>query len=91
VHPETTRPALFVNPKFTVGLGGMGGVQAEGLLRALYDHMTQPQYVVRHRWSPGDLAFWDNRATMHYGVRDYGDAHRVMHRVTLRGDQPKGP
>jgi taurine dioxygenase len=90
VHPETGRKALFVNPKFTVGLGGMAGAQADGLLRMLYDHMTQPQYVVRHRWESGMLAFWDNRATMHYGVRDYGDAHRVMHRVTLRGDRPVG-
>jgi len=28
---------------------------------------------------------------MHYGVHDYGTAHRVMHRVTLRGDRPFGP
>lgn len=33
---------------------------------------------------------WDNRATAHYANRDYGDARRVTHRVTLRGDAPVG-
>ena len=34
---------------------------------------------------------WDNRSTAHYANRDYGTAHRVMHRITLRGDRPFGP
>ncbi|MET8159697.1 hypothetical protein ABZT47_25290 [Sphaerisporangium sp. NPDC005289] len=34
---------------------------------------------------------WDNRSTSHYANRDYGAAHRVMHRITLRGDRPVGP
>ena len=33
---------------------------------------------------------WDNRATMHYAIDDYGDAPRRMRRVTLRGDTPVG-
>jgi taurine dioxygenase len=53
----------------------------------LYDHMTQYQFVVRYRWQPGSLAFWDNRTTMHYGIYDYGDDRRVMHRVTLAGER----
>jgi taurine dioxygenase len=90
VHPETGRENLFVNPGFTVGLKGFPGPQGNGLLKVLYDHMLQPDFMVRYRWSVGTLAFWDNRATMHFGIHDYGDAHRVMHRVTLRGDRPAG-
>ena len=91
VHPETGRRNLFVNPQFTVGLKSFPGPQGEGLLRVLYDHMLQPQFTVRYRWRPRTLAFWDNRATMHYGVFDYELSRRVMHRVTLKGDRPYGP
>lgn len=91
LHPETGRRNLFVNPQFTVGLKGFPGPQGAAFLRMLYDHMTQPEFVVRYRWQPGTLAFWDNRATMHFGIYDYGDDRRVMHRVTLRGDRPAGP
>jgi taurine dioxygenase len=91
VHPETGRRNLFVNPKFTVALGGFPQRQGDALLRLLYEHMADPRFVVRYRWRPGTLAFWDNRATMHYGVHDYGEATREMHRVTLRGDRPVGP
>lgn len=90
-HPETGRNALFVNPGFTVGIKGFNGQQSTDLLRLLYKHATQPEFICRYRWEPGSFAFWDNRATMHYGVHDYGAARRVMHRVTLRGDRPCGP
>ncbi len=60
---------------------------AAAFLRMLYDHMTQYQFIARYRWQPGSLAFWDNRTTMHYGIYDYGDDHRAMHRVTLEGDR----
>jgi taurine dioxygenase len=86
VHPETGRKNLFVNPQFTVGIKGFDGPQGSAFLRMLYDHMTQFQFIVRYRWHPGSLAFWDNRATMHYGIYDYGEDRRVMHRVTLKGD-----
>ncbi len=91
VHPETGRRNLFVNPGFTVGLKDLPGAQGKSLLKLLYNHMTAPEFLVRYKWQPGTLAFWDNRTTMHYGIYDYGDARRVMHRVVLRGDRPVGP
>jgi taurine dioxygenase len=90
VHPETGTPNLFVNPQFTVGLKEFPAAQGHALLRVLYDHMTRPEFVVRYRWREGTLGFWDNRATMHYGIFDYGTERRIMHRVTLRGDRPAG-
>lgn len=88
-HPETGRKALFVNPGFTSHIVGLSRQESDGLLGLLYDHMTAPEFVVRHRWRAGDVAFWDNRATLHYAAQDYGDERRVMHRVTLRGTRPR--
>jgi alpha-ketoglutarate-dependent sulfate ester dioxygenase len=41
---------------------------------------------VRWRWSAGDVAIWDNRATQHRAIDDYGDARRVVRRVTIAGE-----
>jgi alpha-ketoglutarate-dependent sulfate ester dioxygenase len=43
---------------------------------------------VRWSWKAGDVAIWDNRATQHYAVNDYGDQHRVVRRATIDGDVP---
>lgn len=92
VHPETGRKGLFVNENFTSSILGFTRIQSEGLLKLLYRHCTEvPEFSMRHRWQPGDVAFWDNRATLHYATDDYGDVLRVVHRVTLRGDRPRGP
>lgn len=87
-HPETGRRSLFVNPGFTQRIKGVSLKESTALLQFLYQHMSTPEFVVRYRWEPGDLGFWDNRTTMHYAISDYGDAHRVIQRVTIKGDRP---
>jgi alpha-ketoglutarate-dependent taurine dioxygenase len=90
VHPETGRRSLFVNPGFVSHIVGVSDAESRHLLDLFYAHITKPEHIVRHRWRLGDVAMWDNRATVHYANRDYGDARRVMHRITLRGDEPFG-
>jgi taurine dioxygenase len=87
-HPETGRRSLFVNPGFTRRIKGLTNKESDALLQFLYAHMATPEYVVRYRWEAGDIGFWDNRTTMHYAIDDYGDAHRVIQRVTIKGDRP---
>ena len=91
VHPTTGRRSIFVNPGFTSHIVGFSRHESDNLLRLLYEHATQPEMLVRHRWREGDVVMWDNRATMHYAADDYGTAPRKMRRVTLRGDNPIGP
>jgi taurine dioxygenase len=90
-HPVTTRPGLFVNPTFTTRLVGLSRTESRALLELLYQHIVQPERTFRHHWQAGDIVMWDNRATLHVGVRDFGDAHRVLHRVTLAGGVPYRP
>jgi alpha-ketoglutarate-dependent taurine dioxygenase len=87
-HPETGERTLFVNPGFTSHIRDLARDESATLLGFLYAHSTKPEHTVRYHWTAGDLAFWDNRATQHAVVGDYGTQHRVIQRVTLRGDVP---
>jgi alpha-ketoglutarate-dependent taurine dioxygenase len=90
-HPENGRKGLFVNSHFTQTVLGFSTMESNALLELLYHHCEKPEYTCRFRWQPGSVAFWDNRATLHYALDDYGQAPRFAHRVTLRGDKPYGP
>ncbi len=90
-HPETGRSGLFVNSQFTRFIDGVSELESAAILDLLYRHCQRPELSCRYRWREHTVAFWDNRATLHYALDDYGDAVRVVHRVTLRGDQPYGP
>ncbi len=90
-HPENGRNGLFVNPQFTQTILGLSKNESNAILEMLYRHCQQPELTCRFRWRPGSVAFWDNRATLHYALDDYGTETRVAHRVTLEGDAPYGP
>ena len=87
-HPETGLKSLFVNPGMTTHLDGFDADESRVLLDYLFDHMTRPEFIYRHRWCQGDVMIWDNRSLMHYAVSDYGDAPRYMERTTVIGDVP---
>ena len=90
VHPESGEKGLFVNPTFTAYIEGFGIDHSRALLDMLYEHTVVPERVVRWNWREGDVAMWDNRSTSHYAAADY-DEPRLMHRITVRGDRPRGP
>jgi taurine dioxygenase len=91
IHPETGRRTLFVNQAFTTHIVGLGKSESDRLLRYLFQQAHVPEYQVRFRWTPGAVAFWDNRATQHYAVNDYHPHARVAERVAIAGDRPYGP
>ncbi len=91
VHPETGRRALYVNVAHTVRFEGMTAEESAPLLQYLYRHQTRPELTCRFRWRPGSLAMWDNRCAQHNAINDYQGHRRLLHRITLAGDKPKGP
>ena len=91
LHPETGRRTLFVNRIFTRRIVGLAEDESDALLERLTHQMTRPEHQCRFRWTPGAVAFWDNRATQHYASSDYWPARRVMDRISIAGDVPVGP
>jgi taurine dioxygenase len=87
-HPRTGRKLLYVNNNFTTRIAGLTAEESDVVLSFLLNHIQRPDFQVRFRWTPGSIAFWDNRCTQHYAVPDYTGSRRVMHRVTLTGDRP---
>ena len=87
VHPVTRRRSLFLSPHTMVNVEGMDPEAGRALLDELIAHATQPQFVYRHVWARDDVIMWDNRCTMH-AVEPFDNAsvRRIMHRVTLVGE-----
>jgi taurine dioxygenase len=88
-HPETGRKALYVNFGHTARFQGWAEQESAPLLDYLFSHQVRPELTCRFQWTPGALAFWDNRCVQHNPVNDYHGFRRVMHRVTLEGDRPR--
>jgi taurine dioxygenase len=87
VHPETGERSLVLG-HFVQRFTGLSQRDSDRLLELFQDHVTRLENTVRWRWTQGDVAIWDNRATQHYAVADYADAHRVVRRATVNGDVP---
>ena len=87
VHPETGERTLLLG-HFVKKILGLSSHDSAHLFQVFQEHVTRLENTVRWRWAVGDVAVWDNRATQHYAVNDYGDQHRVVRRVTVDGDVP---
>lgn len=84
-HPLSGRAGIYVNPGFTLRIEGLTAPESDAILQMLYTHCARPEFQCRIRWQPGDVAFWDNRATWHKAINDYHGHRREMHRVTVEG------
>ncbi len=87
IHPETGEPSLILG-YFIQRFVGHNNIDSARLFDLLQGHVTRLENTIRWRWQAGDVAIWDNRATQHYAINDYGDQHRVMRRSTIAGDVP---
>ena len=89
VHPETGEKTLLLG-HFFKRFVGFNTADSQKLFDLFQSYILKQENIVRWRWQAGDVAIWDNRATQHRAINDYGDQHRVVRRVTLQGDVPVG-
>lgn len=88
-HPETGKQVLFFNRGYVRDLVGFDDPDAKArLLEWLHAHTTDARFTLRHRWTAGDVAIWDNRSTQHYALNDYAGFRRELHRTTIAGTVP---
>jgi taurine dioxygenase len=87
VHPETGERSLLLG-HYAQRFVNCNTYDSDRLYEIFQAHITRLENTIRWHWAPGDVALWDNQATQHYAINDYGDRLRVMRRVTVVGDAP---
>lgn len=87
-HRETGQKILWVNYTQRPTIIGLDRAESRDLLEIILRQYKKPELQVRFSWRPGSIAFWDNRAAVHYAVRNYGDYPRVLERILI-ADEPQ--
>ncbi len=87
-HRETGAKILWVNFTQRPHIVGLGLEESRELLQLVLAQYQKPEYQVRFSWRPNSVAFWDNRAAVHYAVRNYGDFPRVLERILIADEAP---
>ncbi|MGB3252440.1 TauD/TfdA dioxygenase family protein [Buttiauxella gaviniae] len=85
VHPVSGEKALLLG-HFFKRLSGFSSRESARLFELLQNRVIQLENTVRWQWQQDDVVIWDNRATQHYAVNDYGTQPRLVRRVTIEGD-----
>ena len=87
-HPITKKKALYVNKFFTTRVEGLNVEESKLILNFLFQHCEKTDFQIRYRWNKNDMAFWDNRCTLHKAIWDYHPMERKGRRVTIKGTIP---
>lgn len=85
MHPETSKPCLFLGRRRNSYILGLSLEESEALLDQLWEHATQERFWMRHHWRAHDVLMWDNRCTLHRRDPFDPDSRRIMHRTQIKG------
>lgn len=89
IHPVTGERTLLLG-HFVKKFVGLSQRDSRSILEFFQDHITNVDNTVRWQWKVGDVAIWDNQATQHRAVNDFGDEPRLLRRSTVEGEVPVG-
>ncbi|MDA8780979.1 TauD/TfdA family dioxygenase [Gammaproteobacteria bacterium] len=85
-HPDGKGPVLYVNEHFTRRIVEMSIEESDLFLNFLTQWVKKSDFTVRHKWTKGTIAIWDNRCTQHFVLNDFV-GERIIQRVTVMGDK----
>ena len=81
-NPVNGRGALYL-ASHAYAVEGMEPAAGLKFIQELIAIATAPGATYEHKWRPGDVVMWDNRATMHRGRPWPGAEPRYMVRTTI--------
>ncbi len=88
-NPANGRDSLYI-ASHTYAIDGLANAEAQALLAELTAITTAPGCTWLHRWQPGDVVMWDNRAILHRGRPWPDDKPRHMVRTTISATEADG-
>ena len=60
----------------------------DGRSRELRAHLSNERFRYTHRWTVGDIVYWDNQAVLHARSAFEPTSRRVLKRISLSGSRP---
>lgn len=88
-NPVNGREAAYLASHICAA-DGMSDAEARALGASLIGAITRPEHVYTHRWQPGDLVIWDERATLHRGLPWDPAEPRVLDSVCVSATEADG-
>jgi len=88
VIPETGQKNYWVSREHTQKIKELSKPESDAILGLLFQHQLQPRFVYRWKWGVGDIAFWDQRTTLHSGIADFGSERRFGQRQSVGPNRP---
>ena len=86
--PITGRNVLYCNPGYAIRINELPERESDEMLQYLFEHQLQPRFRYVHRWTEGDVLFWDDLGTLHNAHADYGpDELRLIKRCQVMADR----
>ena len=89
-HPVTRLKSLNYNPSFIERIDELNGQECHYILAFLREHLLNADdLTARWKWTPGAVAFWDNRIVVHKAVPGgYDVTLREGKRTAVHGERP---
>jgi alpha-ketoglutarate-dependent 2,4-dichlorophenoxyacetate dioxygenase len=88
-NPANGAQALYI-ASHSVRIEGLDEAQSAGLIDEIIAFCTQPEYVYSHKWQPGDVLIWDERAALHRGRPWPYDQPRTLSSICVTATEADG-
>ena len=87
-HPDSGKRILYLDAATEVEVVGLPKQEGAMLVEELRAHLEQERFRYTHRWSVGDIVYWDNQAVLHARTAFPAEQRRVLKRISIAGSRP---